>query len=125
MCSYLLDAIDNISIANYQYNYIYFKKAVRIISMKLHYMSRFTYVLHLDISSLHLYFFLRTFFQKNIVVWIVIYSIGNGFVFDIVVVSRHWFHWRGRWLRFVVGMLGLRCCLALPVISIAVVYIAL
>ena len=91
MCSYLLDAIDNISIANYQYNYIYFKKAVRIISMKLHYMSRFTYVLHLDISSLHLYFFLRTFFQKNIVVWIVIYSIGNGFVFDIVIVSRHWF----------------------------------
>ena len=43
---------------------------------------------------------LPPFFQKNIVVGIVIYSIGNGFVFDIVIVSRHWFHWRGRcfWL---------------------------
>ena len=56
--------------------------------MKLHYMSRHVNVIYwfkeMDVA-------LPPFFQKNIVVGIVIYSIGNGFVFDIVIVSRHWF----------------------------------
>ena len=53
---------------------IYFKKAVRIISMKLHYMSRHVKVIYwfkeMEVA-------LPPFFQKNIVVGIMIYSIGK------------------------------------------------
>ena len=45
-----------ISIANYQYNYIYFQKGLgchtmAIISMKINYMSRFTYIMLYIISD--------------------------------------------------------------------------
>ncbi len=97
----ILDAIDNISIANYQYElYIFQKDCSHYINeaslyVKVHLRRGYMLLVRKEVA-------LPPFFQKNIVVWITIYSIGNGFVFYIAIVSRHWFHLRGRWLMCVI-----------------------